>query len=122
MTCTQLVHLFVECGLLTDGQVLIKAVLSLLCHSMLDTGGGLDLWAHGARWEQPGLSVSSTFTFSFLILMDLQYHIVFSPSWALYLAMGSVLSVCFLVRLVASAALLSERLSPLSKRGCFGNA
>lgn len=55
MTCTQPVHLFVECGLLTDGQVLIKAVLSLLCHSMLDTGGRLDLWAHGARWEQLGV-------------------------------------------------------------------
>lgn len=57
--------------------------------------------------------MSSAFTFSFLILMDLQCHIVFSPSWALYLARGSVLSLYFLVRLVASAALLSER-TPVS--------
>lgn len=115
MTCTQPVHLFVECGLLTDGQVLIKAALSLLCHSMLDAGGGLDLRAHGARWEQPGV-VSGQRT------LDLQCHTVFSPSSALQLPRGSVLSPCFLVRLVANAALLSERLSPLSMRGCFGDA
>lgn len=42
-----------ECGLLTDGQVLIKAALSLLCHSMLDTGGRAG--PRGTRREQPGV-------------------------------------------------------------------
>lgn len=105
MTCTQPVHLFVECGLLTDGQVLIKAGLSLLCHSVLDAGGGLDLWAHGARWEQPGVVTEQRLQ-NFILNFDGAATPHCFPS-----QLGSIFSQGFCAQLVFSGEVGSKRCS-----------
>lgn len=102
MTCTQPVRLFAERGLLTDSQVLIKAALSLLCHSVPCTGGRPDLWAYRARCEQPGVINQKQ-----LKIFILNFEGAASPRCFLS-QLGSIFSWGFCPRRILSGRLLAN--------------